>query len=276
MQLDERAIVIPCGAAGLVGILSIPARPARRGVVIVVGGPQVRTGSHRQFTLLARALAAAGTPVLRFDHRGMGDSDGAAPGFDRIEDDLRAAIDCFQQQLPDLQEIVLWGLCDGAAASVLYAPRDARVRGLVLLNPWVRTGEGEARATLKHYYGKRLRSGAVWGRILRGGIDLRAAIRSMLTLALRALRPAPADADALPARLHAALMRFDGRVLVLLAGADLTAQEFGDLAATPSWSRLLGGPRFALNTLDGADHTFSRRAWHDQLTAWTIDWVGAW
>ena len=39
-------------------------------MVIVVGGPQYRAGSHRQFTLLARHIAAAGYPVLRFDARG--------------------------------------------------------------------------------------------------------------------------------------------------------------------------------------------------------------
>ncbi|KAB8057318.1 hydrolase 1, exosortase A system-associated, partial [Janthinobacterium violaceinigrum] len=60
--------------ARLVGILSLPAAPGPRGVLIVTGGPQYRVGSHRQFVLLARALAAQGVPVLRFDLRGMGDS----------------------------------------------------------------------------------------------------------------------------------------------------------------------------------------------------------
>ena len=51
----------------------------------MVGGPQYRVGSHRQFTLMARAFAAAGYPVLRFDYRGIGDSEGESRGFERNE-----------------------------------------------------------------------------------------------------------------------------------------------------------------------------------------------
>ena len=178
MRYEERAISFACGEAALVGILSLPAQASARGVVIVVGGPQVRTGSHRQFTLLARALAAAGTPVLRFDYRGMGDSEGAVRDFESVDEDVRAAIDRFQQEVPGLAEVVLWGLCDGAAASALYAPQDARVRGLVLLNPWVRTDEGAARATLKHYYRGRLLDAGLWKKLASGRFDVLAATRS--------------------------------------------------------------------------------------------------
>ena len=54
-----------------------------RGVLIVTGGPQYRAGSHRQFVLLARFLAARGMAVLRFDYRGMGDSEGAPRDYRR-------------------------------------------------------------------------------------------------------------------------------------------------------------------------------------------------
>jgi len=281
MPFDERALSFACGAEHLVGILSLPFTPAPRGVVIVVGGPQVRCGSHRQFTLLARALAAQGSPVLRFDYRGMGDSEGAQRAFDTVDDDLRAAIDCFQREVPGLQEVVLWGLCDGAAAAALYAPHDARVAGLALLNPWVRTEEGAARATLKHYYRDRLRDPALWKKIAQGGFNPLKAARSFVGVARRALLPAASkpDADcgaALPERLHGSLQRFDGRVLVVLSGADLTAQEFSVVADAPHWRSLLQQPRFVRHTLAGADHTFSRRAWHEQASAWTAAWLAGW
>lgn len=54
------------------------------GLLMVVGGPQYRVGSHRQFVLLARDLAAAGIPVFPFDYRGMGDSTGQARDFEGI------------------------------------------------------------------------------------------------------------------------------------------------------------------------------------------------
>ena len=63
----EQPLLIECAGEQLVGIISRPpvAAPAALGVVIVVGGPQYRAGSHRMFVELARALATAGHAVLR-------------------------------------------------------------------------------------------------------------------------------------------------------------------------------------------------------------------
>ena len=281
--MNERAFAFPCGGETLVGVLHLPAQsqPPSRGVVVVVGGPQYRAGSHRQFTLLARSLAAAGTPVLRFDYRGMGDSGGPVRAFDDVNEDLRAAIDRFFVEVPGLREVVLWGLCDGASAAALYAPQDARVTGVVLLNPWVRTEQGAARATLKHYYGDRLRDPALWRKVAGGRFDLSGSLRSMLGVVRSALAPAPREEKAacgasLPERLHASLAGFPGRILVLLAGADLTAQEFSDTAQAPQWRALLDAPRAECRTLAQADHTFSRRDWHDQVVGWTVEWLAGW
>lgn len=287
---EERAFSFACGDAWLVGIVSLPAvtpAPHQRGVLIVVGGPQYRAGSHRQFTLLARDLAAAGVPAMRFDYRGMGDSEGELRSFDNVDQDLRAAIDRFFLEVPGMREVVLWGLCDGASAAAMYAPRDARVAGLVLLNPWVRTEEGAARATIKHYYRARLFDARLWKKVASGRFDLKASVRGLWQDLGKAFRPrpqagagagaaAPADAP-LPARMQHALTRFGGRVLVVLSGADLTAQEFADLSARPgAWQKLLAAPRFTRQKIDKADHTFSRRPWQDQVSRWTRDWLRSW
>lgn len=282
MQYEERALSFTCAGKWLYGVLSMPAQAAARGVLIVVGGPQVRTGSHRQFTLLARSLAQAGIPAMRFDYRGMGDSEGATRDFEQIQEDLQAAIDCFFAQVPALSEVVLWGLCDGASAAALYAPRDPRVTGLALLNPWVRTEDGAARATLKHYYRSRVLDPGLWKKIAAGRFDVRQATGSFVGLVRSAFRgPAPAaqqdsGGGSLPERMHAALRQFQGRILVMLSGADLTAQEFAGLpSASPDWEQLLGGVRITRHTLPGADHTCSRREWHDQVVSWTAAWIQA-
>ena len=283
---EERALSFACRGAWLYGIVSLPAAPHPRGVLIVVGGPQYRAGSHRQFTLLARDLAAAGIPAMRFDYRGMGDSEGELRNFENVDEDLRAAIDRFFLEVPGMKEVVLWGLCDGASAAAMYAPQDARVGGLVLLNPWVRTEEGAARATIKHYYRARLFDARLWKKIAGGQFDLKASLRSLWQDLGKAFRPRPASASAsvavgsgapLPERMQAALTSFGGRVLVVLSGADLTAQEFADLSARPgAWQRLLATPRFTKQKIDKADHTFSRRPWQDQVSNWTRDWLRSW
>jgi exosortase A-associated hydrolase 1 len=272
---EERAFAFACGGEWLYGVASIPERPSRRGVLIIVGGPQYRAGSHRQFTLLARSLAASGIPAMRFDYRGMGDSEGAMRDFESVADDICAALDKFFAEVPDLEEVALWGLCDGASAAAMYAPNDPRVAGLALLNPWVRTENGAARATIRHYYAARLVEGAFWNKILRGRFEYRAAIESFAGLVRKAFakRPETAAAPSLPDRMHAALRAFGGKVLVMLSGADLTAQEFADLSATSKWDKLLNDSRFTRRTLPKADHTCSRREWHGQVTAWTGEWV---
>src|SRR4051812_2979776 len=96
--LQERAVAFDCQGERLYGVISLPSsasnQPVTRGVLIVVGGPQYRAGSHRQFTLLARSLAARGIAAMRFDYRGMGDSEGAMRDFESVQDDVRAALDC--------------------------------------------------------------------------------------------------------------------------------------------------------------------------------------
>ena len=113
----EHAVIFGCDGDSLLGIVHAPTMPAELGVVVIVGGPQYRVGSHRQFVLLARTFAAAGFAVLRFDVRGMGDSTGAPRGFESTRADIAAAIDSIQAQVPAVQRVMLWGLCDGAAAA---------------------------------------------------------------------------------------------------------------------------------------------------------------
>ena len=114
----ERAVSFPCAGEDLVGVLALPQTARPVGVVIVVGGPQYRGGSHRQFVLLARALARAGFPALRFDHRGAGDATGAMRAFTDIDDDIGAAIDELCRACA-LDRVVLFGLCDAASAALV-------------------------------------------------------------------------------------------------------------------------------------------------------------
>jgi exosortase A-associated hydrolase 1 len=276
MAADKRGLAFACGGQWLYGVLDVPAAPRRRGVLFIVGGPQYRAGSHRQFTLTARSLAAEGYAAMRFDYRGMGDSEGAQRSFEDVGEDLRAAIDAFFAAVPELEEVVLWGLCDAASAATLYAAGDVRVTGLALLNPWVRTEAGEARATLKHYYRARLLDPGLWKKIAGGRFAWRSAASSFARLVGSAAASSEQPASSLPERMAAGLGRFDGAVLIMLSGADLTAQEFAGACAAPAWQQLLASPRITRLTLPKADHTCSQRAWQDQVAQWTCDWMGAW
>lgn len=275
MNVAERASVFACGSERLVGIFSEPEQPAARGLLIAVGGPQYRAGSHRQFVLMARAFAAAGMPVLRFDYRGMGDSGGAPRQFDQVGDDIAAAVGHFFEQIPRARELILLGLCDGACAIALQAGADPRVRGIVMLNPWVRSVAGAARTTLRHYYLGRLGQLDFWGKLARGALCWRAALGALGRLLADAR--APAAPAPIAQRMLERLQRFDGRLLIVLSGDDLTAQEFAGLAArAPGWRALLAGAHCSRADLADADHTFSCRRWREQVCARVLDWSATW
>jgi uncharacterized protein len=281
----EQAVRFRVGDDELLGILHPGWDSSARGVLIVVGGPQYRVGSHRQFLLLARYLASANVPVFRFDYRGMGDSDGAMRDFETVDEDIRVAIDTFQANTPGLQEVVIWGLCDAASAALSYAHRDDRVSGLVLLNPWVRTEQGLAKAYFKTYYLQRLVSRDFWAGLLHGRFNPVASVRSLAGMVLRVAAPGgrqatvlgdgdPLEAGSLPERMAAGWERFHGPILLILSGDDLTAAEFRDTTATsPAWQGLLDQPRVTVRELPEANHTFSRREWRDQVAQWTLEWV---
>jgi exosortase A-associated hydrolase 1 len=291
MNFEERAISFTCNGSSLMGILGVPEQASPRGVVIVVGGPQYRAGSHRQFVLLARYLAEQGIPSIRFDYRGMGDSEGTPRTFEEIDDDLRCAINVFFTNAPELREIVIWGLCDAASSAALYAHTDTRVRGLVLLNPWVRTEGGLARAYLKHYYRRRLFERDLWGNIVCGRFNYASAARSLATVAAKVLQrarnepaPMPGTTDGergssvpLPDRMLISLERFDGPLLLILSGNDLTAQEFSDtVGSSRKWRGITASARTIRRTLPQANHTFSKKDWREQVASWTVEWIQSW
>jgi len=279
----EEAISFECAGERLLGVVARPHHweLADLAVLVVVGGPQVRSGSHRQFTLLGRDLAACGVPTMRFDVRGMGDSSGSLRNFTQIDADIAAAIGAFQRHCPGLRRVVLWGLCDGASASLLYlqATQDRRVAGLVLLNPWVRSAQTLARTHVKHYYWQRLRQPAFWKKLLSGGVAGQA-LRDLGSNLRSARAPSPGGDPAAATlsfqdRMLQGAENFNGPTLWILSGQDYTAKEFADMTATHvRWKAVLQRAGSTHFELPDADHTFSsptdERAASQRTSTWLM------
>ncbi len=291
--MSEYALSFPCLGEHLVGVLHKPEQAQRRGVLMVVaGGPQYRVGGHRQLTLWARHMAAQGYPVMRFDNRGAGDSSGNYQGFEHLDDDIRAAVDRFFQEVPALEEIALWGECNAASAILFYAYRDSRVKGVALLNPWVRTEEGEARTILKHYYLQRITQPDFWKKVFSLRFNPLKSARYALELARRVRLPKEKTADtahamdlqaplpkdlALPERMLTGISRFHGSVMLVLSGRDLVAKEFEDLVkGSKAWQEHLDAKHLAWHDLPEADHTFSSAVQRNQVATWGLDWLRSW
>lgn len=276
--VEEHVLLLPCEGEQLLAVLAerSDAAQATLGAVIVVGGPQVRAGSHRQFVRLARALAADGCPTLRFDVRGMGDSSGAPRSFEAITPDIGAAVDALMAARPGLRQVVLWGLCDGASAALLYLDEraDTRVAGLALANPWVRTPGTHARTRLKHYYLQRLTSADFWRKALAGRVGV-GALREMAGTARAAGSAGPAAAaPAYTERMTRCAAALDRPLLLLMSGSDYTAREFDEFsAASRPWQQRLRSPLTQRADFADADHTFSREEDLERSIHATCRWV---
>jgi exosortase A-associated hydrolase 1 len=277
MTTHEEALVFPCSGERLIGILARGENSGEVGIVIVVGGPQTRVGSHRQFVLLARELAAAGFPTLRFDYRGMGDSSGAQRDFEAVTPDIRAAIDALQGACPTVSGVVLWGLCDAAAAALLYCDdtHDSRVTGLCLLNPWVRSEASLARTQVKHYYGPRFLQREFWVKLSSGRLNIAKSIGELLRKVGQASGSVSGGEHLVfQERMGRGLTTFAGRVLLILSGDDYTAKEFLEyVASAGAWQGVLARPQLARVDIDGADHTFSSNNWRGTVTNACLDWL---
>lgn len=282
MNFTEQALVFKCADEELLGIVTLPEAPKTIGVLIVVGGPQYRVGSHRQFLLLSRALACASFVSLRFDYRGMGDSVGEQRDFESINDDVSAAVDALLASCPSLKKVVLWGVCDAASASLAYwhSTRDERIGGVALLNPWIRSEATLARTQIRHYYGKRLLAPDFWRKLLTGGVNpwkIAGDFINSLRLAKTADKSS-AYTSRLPfhQKMLEALKQYPGDTLLILSGNDYTAKEFIDCVTDdPDWFGILERPTLNRHDLPAADHTFSSALLRTEVEHVTISWLNS-
>lgn len=277
LTMIEQALSFECAGDVLIGIVSIPERTRDIGVLVIVGGPQYRVGSHRQFVLLARRLARQGFATMRFDYRGMGDSSGTPRPFDQVSDDIDAAIAAFRRACPAVAAVVLWGLCDAASAALIYvdARRSAPVAGMVLANPWVRSGVTIAKAQIRHYYAARIFERTFWAKLVRGEVGMRHALRGFVSAAQNATRASDRGAPrSFQERMASGLSAFHGQVLIVSSGRDLTAREFDDYSrADPAWRALLARKTIDRCDIEDSDHTFSSDASRDRVETATMEWL---
>lgn len=277
---QETALHFSAGPQQLCGIFTAGQRDTA--LLVVVGGPQYRVGSHRQFVKLCRSVAQQHFASMRFDVSGMGDSTGPARLFYNQQTDIQAAIDALFRQQPTLKSVVLWGLCDGASAillSQLHQP-DPRVSGMVLLNPWVRQQNTYAQTMVKHYYWQRLLQKTFWQKLVSGQFKLVKSITSFLQNLQQARQKSEQQYSIETSNEHnyvshmlLSWQRFNlrgGKICVITSGNDLTAQEFLNLTESDAdWQNVFS--QATHHHIEAANHTFSTEQWRTLVEQFTLE-----
>ena len=122
---------------GLVGTITRPAAGAPRrdaALVLLNAGMVQRSGPHRGSVLLARALAARGFAVLRFDQSGLGDSPvSTRVTGNRRGEELAAAFELLSAQV-GARRFVVGGICSAADNAFRLAADRPRIDGLLMLD----------------------------------------------------------------------------------------------------------------------------------------------
>lgn len=270
----------------LFGILSeasvrpAPGQPAETAILMLNVGGNYRIGPNRIHVRMARAWAALGYPVFRFDLAGIGDSAGDASLGANVASmyardstgDVRAAMDCLASR--GCRKFVLMGICSGSYVAFQTALADTRVTGQILMNSrlleWQEeAGQGGWQGAMQtsyksaDFYRRALMQPQVYRRLLRGEINLRGIAGRLVTL-LRArlqravgqlVRPGRPDEGVL-AKVRRLSVRGTRTLLIMAAeddGRDYIEFHFGRQG-----SRLRGDPNFRMVVMDDSDHTFSQ------------------
>ncbi len=235
--MSRRQLIFPCEGVQLAGSLDPAA--ATTGLMILSGGNEVRAGPWGSQAELAERIATAGFPVLRFDRRGVGDSEGENGGFTASGPDITAALKAFRAHVPTLRRIVAFGNCD--AASALMLARGEGIDALVLANPWTFEPEPEAApetpaepeappmppSVLRAHYLRRLTDPRALWRLLTGKVQ----VRKLATSLAEAVKP-DAPPTSLAQQMSEGIANYSGPVTILIAERDRTGQAF-----LASWDR---------------------------------------
>lgn len=266
----------------LYGILHLPDAVSSPSSIVIVltGGPQVRTGAHRLYVELSRHLASRGVASLRFDYEGLGDSDGEFVGFTQAGPSIEAAIhylkDTFGQEL----KIFIWSLCDGSTAALLYAvDNQDLVQGIILCNPYL-PSEGElARATIKHYYWIRFLDLSFWKKLFGLKVNVAESFSSLLASAraaglFRGTRKSCSHAPSLAQDFVRGLNEYSSPVRIILSRNDIVAATFLDLLKKYQGRLQPSGKKWGEPCMiEGANHTFTDPNNKKQLFQITLEYL---
>lgn len=297
MSPAQAIVSFPCEGYQLRGSLHRPAGAAEADTAIIIlnQGPLDRSGAHRLSIKYARQWAARGFPVLRFDARGVGDSEGdwAIPEdgapikmlYKNIEEgawtvDTRAAVDHLCATT-SARNVILAGCCGGALTALHAAAEHPAVVGVIMVGmpvrPWADIGidsivAGQVEHEAKGYV-KKLGKLNAWRRFFTGESDYRV----LWGIGSRYIREQMfGSSDDRLTSLHAGMLRSfravqssGKQMLFVFPENDYLWVEFRDLFLPTFEDR----PPFDLHVIPGANHTFTEVAWQEQLFSILDNWL---
>jgi hypothetical protein len=131
--MSESRITFPCGDLKLEGLLTLPEREAPGAAVVCHPHPMYGGSMHNNVVeAVLEALWRRQLATLRFNFRGVGDSEGEYDGGEGELDDVREAV-AFLAGKAGVKSVLLAGYSFGASVSLRAGLTDPAVDRLVLV-----------------------------------------------------------------------------------------------------------------------------------------------
>jgi pimeloyl-ACP methyl ester carboxylesterase len=149
--MQEQEIRFTSGEIELAGTIALPGSDGPfPGVLFIAGSGQVdRNDNHKKIRInafydISHHLAHNGIASLRYDKRGVGQSDGdywAAGFYDRVQDALAALQHLKHRKDIQPEKIFILGHSEGSFIAIRLAGSKADVAGIILLSGAAQSGE---------------------------------------------------------------------------------------------------------------------------------------
>lgn len=256
--------------------LDIPDAKARNIYILIVsGGNEIRSGSHNSQSHLAQYMCAQGFHVLRYDRRGIGDSEGDNLGFEQSRDDIMAAIEFLRAKFSEDIHIVGFGNCDAASALLLYQDM-LNLNKLIIANPWtidtpVQNNDAQnniadniddrnlnknssttsSAAAIRARYWVRIKNPRTFIDLFTGKIDLRKLIGGLLKASQKE------NISDLGRNIVTILSKISVPTHILIANKDTTAMGFLGVYNAKSSVTARKNNMVQLYTIESASHSFA-------------------
>jgi alpha/beta superfamily hydrolase len=135
MTDDIRVINVDIsGSAGLLeGLINAAPGVEPRAIAVLAHPLPTRGGTMHTKAVFhaAKALARIGVPVLRFNFRGVGRSEGSFSDGPGEQQDFRAAVDFMAARYPDVKRLWCGGMSFGSSVALTVGAADGNVTALI-------------------------------------------------------------------------------------------------------------------------------------------------
>ena len=254
-------------------IIDKPDSAPKAGILFLHGWSGDRTGPHRIFVQVARALTDEGFLCLRPDFRGRGLSDGehGEASIASMAEDAAYALEQLNSLLPENTPLYVAAICSGCKVAITLAADHPEIAKMLLLSAEsmgsLRSGQTDANKTKKALktYLKKLTRPETWKKIVTGKVQTKMVTKALVRHETRSDDEAVAEDRTLKA-----FEQFRSPLHFVFGGSDPDAP--GSMAAYKTYCETHGIPH-TMHLVPHAGHSYYSVKWTEEVMETSLEFL---